>query len=270
MMGKDGCLFFDEHGMHLAENFQGLLPFPPEELADLARYHEARRDWLASRGIQYIFAVAPDKQSIYPDLLPSWLKPTDKETKLDQFINYMREHSTVNVVDLRPALRAGRQTAPTYYKTDSHWNSFGGFIASEELAKAVTNPVRTVPLPLDSFEFTNIPLKRGDLSLLLGVYAQEDEQGLVPGTNLPLLMKTTVNPEFIVPTRYTSNAWAQGTCVLFGDSFSPALQPFLGYHFKTAGYFWAPGGFDTNIIARMNPNVVISEIVERHFNADLR
>jgi hypothetical protein len=27
-----------------------------------------------------------------------------------------------------------------------------------------------------------------------------------------------------------------------------------------------PGGFDTKIIAETKPNVVISEIVERHFN----
>ena len=117
MIGKDGCMFFDERGMHLVENFQGLRPFSTQELAELERLHEARRDWLAERGGQYLFVVAPDKQSIYPDLLPSWLKPTGRPTKLDQFFNYMRENSGVAVPDLRPALRAARQTSPTDRKS---------------------------------------------------------------------------------------------------------------------------------------------------------
>lgn len=267
MMGKDGCLFFDERRMHLAENFQGILQFSPSELAQLRQVHEARRDWLAGRGIQYIFLVAPDKQTIYPDLLPSWLKPTGRLTKFDQFIRYMREHSMVTVPDLRPALRSARQIAATYYKTDSHWNSFGGFIASEEIARLVADKTGSAPLSLDSFDFVKTPLKRGDLSILLGVYAQEDDLGLRPKACLPPLVKTVVHPEFVVPTCYTSNACARGVCVFFGDSFSPALEPFLGYHFKTVGYFWAPDGFNTNIITRMHPDVVISEIVERHFDS---
>jgi alginate O-acetyltransferase complex protein AlgJ len=266
MIGKDGCMFFDERNMHLVENFQGLRQFSPQELAELQRFHEARRAWLAERGCQYLFVIAPDKQSIYPDLLPGWLKPTGRPTKLDQFINYMRAHSEVAVPDLRPALRDARQIAPTYYKTDSHWNSFGGFVASEELAKTLPEKAGFKPLSLDSFEFKKTPLVRGDLALLLGVYVPEDDLVLTPKTNMPPVVEAVENADYIIPTFYTSNAMAQGSCVVFRDSFGPALIPFLGYHFRTVSYYWSPGGFDTNIIARMKPDAVISEIVERHFN----
>jgi alginate O-acetyltransferase complex protein AlgJ len=266
LMGKDGCLFFNESGMHSVENVMGAVPLSPAELEALQQVHESRRDWLAQRGARYVFVVAPDKQSIYPESLPSWLKPTGRPTRLDQFISHMRAHSDVSVPDLRPALRSARQSAPTYYKSDSHWNAFGGLIASEELAKTLQNETDSKPLALDSFEFTSEPMKPGDLATMLGVQMTEDEPRLAPKTNLPVLAKIVANPEFLNPTVYTTNASGKGVCVVFGDSFNPALQPFLGYYFKTVGYFWAPGGFDTNIIASMNPDVVISEIVERHFD----
>src|SRR5271154_2566924 len=65
MMGKDGWLFFDEKQMHLVEHYQGTLQFSPQELANIQKEQEYRRDWLAQRGIEYVFVVAPDKQSIY-------------------------------------------------------------------------------------------------------------------------------------------------------------------------------------------------------------
>jgi alginate O-acetyltransferase complex protein AlgJ len=268
MMGKDGWLFFDENQMHMVEHYQGTLQFSPQELAKLRQAQEYRRDWLAQRGTQYVFIIVPDKQSIYPEYLPVWLKPIRHHTKLDQFIDYMHAYSTVTVLDLRPALRKAKQTAPTYYKTDSHWNFFGGFVASEEIAKVLSKKIPGLePLSLDSFEFQKEQLKRGDLTTLLGVYAAEEDITLVPKINLPSLVETVQNSKFTVPTYFTSNASAKGTCIVFRDSFGPALKPFLGYHFGKVGYFWAPGGFETNTIEETKPDVVVSEIVERHFNA---
>jgi len=71
------------------------------------------------------------------------------ETKLDQFFTYMLAHSTVKVVDLRPTLLNSRRIAPTYFKTDSHWNAFGSFVACQEIANILPG---LEPLSLDSFE----------------------------------------------------------------------------------------------------------------------
>jgi alginate O-acetyltransferase complex protein AlgJ len=268
MLGKDGWLYFDENHMDLVGNYQGIVQFSPEELLQLKNIQQARRDWLAQRGIQYLYVIAPDKQSIYPEYLPSWLKPVRHHTKFDQFVEYMRANSSVTVLDLRPALRDARQISPTYYKTDSHWNSFGGFVASQEILKCLPpNFSQSGLTSLDSFELKKEKFTGGDLTILLGgVYAEEDTFVLAPKPSLPPLVKTLENSDFIASTCYTTNSTAAGTCIVFRDSFGPALMPFLGYHFKTVGYFWAPGGFDTNTVQTSKPDVVISEIVERHFN----
>lgn len=264
--GQSIWMFYNEDRMHMAENFQGTRQFSSAALASLQRLHEERRDWLAQRGIKYLFVVAPDKQTIYPEYMPAWLKSMRQPTKLDQFIGYMREHSTVDVLDLRPALREAKGIAPTYYKTDTHWNAFGGFIASKEIVRALPDKSGIELLSSNSFEFKKTSFNQGDLANMLGMDVRENDLALVPKTNLPPIMETKAHYGNLIPFRSTTNATARGACVVFSDSFGPALIPFLGYRFNTVTCFWNGGGFDTNIIARLRPEVVISEIVERHFN----
>jgi hypothetical protein len=51
--------------------------------------------------------------------------------------------------------------------------------------------------------------------------------------------------------------------VIFRDSFSSRLVPFLSEHFSRAVYVWQ-NDFDTTAILEERPNVVIQEIVSRH------
>ncbi len=69
--GRNGWLFASEHQM--IEHFIGAAQFTPQQLQSWQRLLEKRRDWLAARGIKYLFVVPPDKQTIYPENLPDWL-----------------------------------------------------------------------------------------------------------------------------------------------------------------------------------------------------
>jgi alginate O-acetyltransferase complex protein AlgJ len=111
LIGKNGWLFFTESQM--IEHYRGQIQFTPEQLHDWQVLLEKRRDWLARLGIPYLFVVAPDKQSIYPEDLPDWVAKIHPQTTLDQFFAYMHEHSTVSVLDLRNVVRDAKQTCPT-------------------------------------------------------------------------------------------------------------------------------------------------------------
>ncbi len=108
----------------MIDHYSGQLQFTPEQLHDWQVLLEKRRDWLARRGIAYVFVVAPDKHTIYPEELPNWVTKVRPQTKLDQFYDYMHAHSTVPVLDLREIVRGGKKTCPTYFQTDTHWNFF--------------------------------------------------------------------------------------------------------------------------------------------------
>jgi hypothetical protein len=51
--------------------------------------------------------------------------------------------------------------------------------------------------------------------------------------------------------------------VIFRDSFTSQLVPFLSEHFSRAVYLWQ-NDFDADVVSKEHPDVVIQEIVGRH------
>jgi alginate O-acetyltransferase complex protein AlgJ len=263
ILGSDDWLFYARNEM--VEHYRGLRQFTPQTLRDWQALIEHRRDWLARRGIKYVFVVAPDKNSIYSEYLPVWMSKIRPETKLDQFFTYMRAHSTVKVVDLRPTLLNSRRIAPTYFKTDSHWNAFGSFVACQEIANILPG---LEPLSLDSFELEKTTVPGGDLAGLLGLKVTDDNAvSLTPKTGLPSLEMSgnlTQYPDNRGPF-FTTNFHGKGVALVYCDSFGIALRPFLGRHFGKVAYL-RKYELDAEWIKREKPDVVISEMVEREFN----
>jgi hypothetical protein len=265
--GTDGWLYYFPRCPGNKTASRGPAVFSRAELESLRHTLECRRDWLACRNIAYVFVVAPDKQSVYPEHLPSWLKPTGAPNRLDQFLSYMRDRSNVTILDLRRPLRQAKWLAPTYYRTDSHWNAFGGYVASEEIVRTLSRQLPELhPVPLEAFRLLSSHGKGGDLADLIGICAEDEEVTLMPEPMLPIIKESVENPSLVRPNCYSTNASASLTAVVFRDSFGTALRPFLGYCFRNVCYIWTAKDFDPKLVEQARPNVVISEIAERNLD----
>jgi len=265
IIGRNGWLFVNEGGT--IEHYQGLWRFSPQDLLDWQALLEHRRDWLAQLGIKFIVVVAPDKESVYSEQLPAWLKKVQPTTKLDQFYAYMHAHSSVAVVDLRPALREAKMIAPTYYQTDPHWNYFGGFVASQEIIKCLSKQMPELePLSLSSFNLEMKPIPCSNLA----AWAEEDVNEncavfLLPKPDLPRLeidSKPTEFPSFFA--HFTRNPKASGNAIVLGDSMADCMAPFLGYHFGVVSYYDLHV-LSKRLILQEKPDVVIIEMLEKTF-----
>jgi len=266
LVGTDGWMFFSASQM--VEHFRGALQFTDQELADWRKLLEHRRDWLAQRGIKYLFVLAPDKQSIYPERLPAWLKNLGGRTKVDQLFAHMRAHSTVEMLDLRPALFAAKKSAPVYLKTDTHWNKFGAFVACEEVVRALAEHQvpGLAPVALDSFDRTNQLVAGGDLARGIGVSMTESNAVFfTPKPELPVLEIFVPTGEHIKDMAFAKNPQGHGRAMVHTDSFGRRWIPFLGYQFGEADFFWQYH-LDGPLIERQKPVVVINEMLERFFN----
>jgi alginate O-acetyltransferase complex protein AlgJ len=271
--GRDGWLYYSGDGM--IENCLGLPQFNLQELREWQSLLETRRDWLARRGIGYLFVVPPNKESIYPEFLPKWMVKTRPTTRLDQFFAYMKTNSAVEILDLRPPLLEAKRTGLVYMKTDTHWNYAGAFVAHQELMRTLSRqlPGRD-PLPLSSFKQTSTQITGGDLARMLGQEQTMLEkeypsfapipplQPLTPVTSLQLLPGNKWNK--LMEPVFTENTNRIGKAIVFRDSFAGFLVPFLGYYFEKITYFseqnWEPA-----FIEKEKPVVVIDEMVERFF-----
>lgn len=268
LVGTDGWLFFS--GAQMVDHARGAMQFSAVELENWRKLLEHRRDWLAARGIKYLFVVAPDKQSIYPEFLPVWLRPLvkDSHTKLDQFIAHMHAHSTVEILDVRPALLAAKHLAPLYQMTDSHWNEIGAFVACEALVRALAEKQLSglEPVSLEDFNRTNLVAPGGDLMRYLGVSLTESNTfSFTPKPGLPALEVFIPTGEHTQDTSYAKNSQGHGRAIIFHDSFGRYWVPFLGYQFSEVNFYWKRF-LDPVEIERQKPVVVINEMVERGFN----
>ena len=270
LVGSEGWLYFNENQM--VEHYRGTLLFAPDQLQDWKTLLEHYRDALAQRGIKFLFVVAPDKQSIYPEHLPPWMNKVSPETKLDQFFAYMKTHSTVDVLDLRQTLLAGRSVGPLYLKTDSHWNLLGAFLAYQKLVTELAGqqlPVAS-PLPLEAFERTNLPAPPGDLTALAGTDSLESNAIFFKPKPPAQPLEAIPQPNISGTPFATSNPNVWGTAIVYGDSYVNNWVPFLGYNFGQVYYcknnFLASSFMDASLLEQGRPAVVIIEVVERYFN----
>lgn len=268
LVGTGGWMFMSEKRM--VEHFRGALQLTEPELNDWQKLLEHRRDWLAQRGIKYLFVLAPDKHSIYPEYLPAWLKDLGGRTKADQFFAYMKAHSTVEVLDLRPALLAAKKSAPVYLKTDTHWNQLGVFIACENIIQTLAQHQLPglVPVAVDSFDRTNRLEAGGDLVNMRGIrisMAESNAVFLTPKPELPALETFIPTGEHVMDPAIAKNSRGGRLAMVHTDSFGRGWIPFLGYQFGEADFFWQYH-LDGPLIERQKPVVVINEMLERFFN----
>ncbi len=272
--GQNGWLFRGEDQM--VDHYLGMAKFTPAQLQCWQTLLEKRRDWLAARGIRYLFVIPPNKQVVYSEFLPVWLQkatPARRETKLDQFLQYMKEHSTVAILDLRPVLLAAKTNAPIYLQNDMHWNALGSFIACREVIKNLRHELPDLPpLRPEDFTWTNTPTTGGDLARILGWQVAEPHHfSCQPGPALSAL-HTNENRAFksnwgIKPLSIVENPTAalRHNVVLFNDSFGASWTQFLGHSFKRSVFEAESREFYTPLISSNAPAVVISEMLEGFF-----
>jgi alginate O-acetyltransferase complex protein AlgJ len=267
LVGTGGWMFMSEKWM--IEHFCGTRSFTEPELNDWQKLLERRRDWLAQRGIKYLFVLAPDKQSIYPEYLPAWLKDLGGQTKVDQFFAHMKAHSTVEVLDLRPALIAAKKSATVYLKTDTHWNQFGTFVACENIVQTLAHQLPgVVPVALDSFDRTNRLAVGGDLVDMRGIRISMAESNAVfftPKPGLPALETFIPTGEHVRDLAIAKNPHGNGLAMIHTDSFGRGWIHFLSYQFGEADFFWQYH-LDGPLIEHRKPVVVVNEMLERFFN----
>lgn len=271
VIGKRNWLFYTIEPV--GGDYPTARPFTPEELERWRRLLEARRAWLADRGIAYLFVVAPDKQTVYPEKLPpSVRRRRQGPSRLDQLVDYLNAHSDFPILDLREPLRQAKEKERVYARTDSHWNGRGAYVGYRQIVDALAPRFAGMaPWPPAAFEEVARPTPGGDLARMLGLDELLPEFDLSLRPQLPghvrrmdVGIHLPRHPSWEQPFALERSDTPLPRAVLFHDSFAANMIPFLGEHFQRLFcLFQEPGEFDRALVSREKPDVVIQEIVER-------
>jgi len=271
LFGNNGWLFY--LGEREMDDSRGITHYDEETLAAWTASLERKRQWLAAKGIRYIFVIAPNKATIYGENLPPYFTKLHDRTGLDELVDYVRIHSSVEVLDLRHALLMAKKQERIYKKTDTHWNEYGAFIAHQEIMKTISRWFPAKPLDTLSDYFIEKRAENGgDLSVLVGGSEFITETGiyLVP-------KKARLAREIEVNAGEKSITTWQGDvdlprALVFRDSFFDGIMPFFSEQFQYVKYFrrhWDDSVPIASIIKDVQPDVVIEEFMERRLKMDM-
>jgi hypothetical protein len=267
--GRDGWLFYWDDGA--PEDYTNANPFTRDELEAWQRTLEGARDWLAARGIAYLFVIAPDKHVIYPEYMPVSIRPVRGESRIDQLVAHLGAHSTVDVLDLRPALLGAKAGERIYQRTDTHWNDRGAFVAYRQILQRLAPSLPGArPMDRSMFEAREVHSSGLDLAGMLGLTdsLREEDLRLVRRDPAAARVVEPLNPdphgiEGRMATELRGGSLPRA--VVFRDSFGSALIPFLSEHFSRTLYLWQPN-FDPEAILEEHPAAVIQEWAGRHLH----
>ncbi|MDR3611980.1 MAG: hypothetical protein P4L53_00340 [Candidatus Obscuribacterales bacterium] len=274
-LGGNHWLFYALNKLPVTQ--QNLAPYTEPELNAAVKSFCARRDLLAAHGAKYVLLLAPEKGTIYPELMPpGWVRGAGA-SRLEQLQAALSKEK-VDYVDARSLLLQAKQhealDKPLYFSNDSHWNRYGAYLVAQQLFRQIH-----LRLPaLTPFQSNEIQLEKdnhsGDLSMLLGLQKSIVDKKSLTATILQKHAHEVDNkglPRFesgIVetatePTAYRTYDAKLPRAFVLHDSFMEFLQPYLAEKFSFSEFHLARLLLP-EVVAGERPDVVIDEIAERH------
>ena len=267
LVGKDGWLFYS--GDFSIHDYQKTSPVSKKNLKEVEAILALINDTAAQYGGKLLVVIPPDKNTIYPQYMPDQIPVIGETSRLDQLLQYMHEHTNVQIMDLRPALSAASQSSQIYFKSDAHWNCLGAYYASAEILSEISISHPEVrPHPLSDFEIGTAIDSTLDISKTMGLGLQEESPTLTP--------KFEVNLN-VMPAPFAENRQMRvsensrtdlPTAVILHDSFyNECLNQFIEPYFnKTFSLHYGTSTLSNyiDLINKEKPDVVIVEFAERH------
>lgn len=226
------------------------------QLYNMAHNTKLMQDYCENLGETFIFTIAPNKNSLYGDNMPDRYKyMIGDKSDAQRLLPYLNSEG-VNYLDLFELFES--QDEVLYYKKDSHWNNKGAVLVYNKLLEEAKVEHETyedvIPEIVDDYY--------GDLNKMLYANLAEPESDYKYKDIFPYAY---INPEATVEdmTIETINPSADGSLLMYRDSFGNSLLPYMASAFENA-YFSKVVPYPMSDTDLCNPDVVIVEKVERH------
>lgn len=268
IVGKEGWLYYGLDGdKDLTNLYRGITRFTDEELEKIKSNLEEKDRWLESKGVPFVLMITPNKESIYPEYYSEKYKIVNEDTRMDQLIKYLNENSNINVIDLRDELISKKGEARLYDVTDTHWNEYGAYYGYKILIENLSKYFPGMePKPLEEFQVVKEVSERGgDLANMMSVPMDyKEEKIMLKPREERLSVPYTEDIYGLVNGMDMRNVNSSlPRLLMFRDSFTVQLLPFISEHFSQSVYQWDPN-MNVNLVNSVNPDVVVQQIVERN------
>lgn len=262
-LGKDNWLFYK--GDNSIENFQNKNLYSIEDLEKIKNNIQKRKEWLEKQKIKYYIIIAPDKNKIYGEFYPKYINKISNIGKAQQLKEYLSSNELILVYPDRELFSAKNKSL-LYWKTDTHWNEYGGLIGYTSLVSEIQKDFPDIEIISENkLDFREETRTIGDLLNMLSIENKQYENVYYMVPHLKLR-------KFV----YEKNEGVKGVItksekkykvLVFRDSFTEAMLPYLSETFGEVEYIWNHN-FNSyqDKIREYKPDIVIHEMVERYID----
>jgi len=271
LVAKEGWLVYTNEKD--IDSYQNVINTSPTEWEATQQNLQKLYEELHERNITLLLVIPPNKATIYPDKIPDEIQKLNPESNLDAFANYIEQHGPPVFLDLRPALQEGRtkEGQDIYYKTDTHWNGYGAFIAYQEIMNALSKKYPQLkPIGIQDFKIIPQETAPTDLSRLIGANYLTDPKFILSPKRLYGIRWDNLNNDSIPSQVSITFRKKSPSLLMYLDSFGVPLKNMLAPHFSQATFIHHssiyPDLVSLKTLDIVEPNIVIVEIVERFFN----
>ena len=233
IQGKNGYLFSEES----VDDFLGVT-MSKRELFCVAKTVCLTQEYAQQNGAAFLFAVTPNKNSVYPQYMPDRYLQGDESnfSKLQEYFVKLG----VNYVDLKTELQSHNEEL--YLRDDTHWNHLGALYGYNAMMNALNRDDKIV----DKLSYMRRNDWTGDLTKMafpnsgracsqyyfdypLGNCTFMQPKGSDANALLEELMDDSEKRDGMIKT---VNSDAQGSLYMLRDSFGRALLPYCigNYH----------------------------------------
>lgn len=251
VVGKQGWLYFQE----TMDDYLGRNRLSEREIHNCAKVLALLQEGAEAEGCQFVAAIAPNKNSLYPEYMPGRYVKESDENNVSHLVPELARQG-VHFVNLHEAFgSAGRVL---YHKLDSHWNNEGAVLACDRLLDS---------LGKEHIDYTQEPYHveknfSGDLKgMLYPKWNLLDDNVIYEREHIYSYVGDVTSTEDMMIE--TENDEADGSVVMFRDSFGNALLPYVADAYGH-GFFTKGVPFRTDLIRQYDADTMILEIVERH------
>ncbi|MCQ2516280.1 MAG: hypothetical protein MJ094_05400 [Saccharofermentans sp.] len=252
VVGENGWLYYTD----TLGDFQGTNCLNVRQMNNCVRNIELINEYCENNGIEFLFVIAPNKNSLYPENMPYYTA-----RGVGGQANYNRSqlvaalaNTNVDYIDLYEPLSS--YDGVVYFERDSHWNNLGAAIAADSIFDF---------LGINHTDYINMPYSleinhRGDLEQMVYPELVREEEDVVFESMPAFNYDSPVESNF--DFRIGTNANGTGSLLMYRDSFGSGILPFMAECFETA-FFTRSNACQITDMMSINPDYVVFERAER-------
>ena len=257
IIGKDGWLYYSQ----TVDDFINLPDISQTGIKNIVHNLEMMNKYVTEHGGKFLVTVAPNKNTIYPEYMPSNFISSDSSDNLQRLTEVIND-SSVAYCDLKTMLLQKKADTDVvlYHKKDTHWNNTGALYASSLLLDGLG----VTHNDYINASFITEKTWHGDLDRMLwpGYDLLDYQNNYNIDYNYNYQGRYKSSDDIIINT---ANENKTGCMLMFRDSFGAAVIPFLSEDLGQASYIRALP-YPINMIESGSYDYVVLEIAERNID----